>query len=294
VIEHGNNEVNLKRQCKLLDVPRSSMYYEPKSTIKDDADILNEIRDIYHETPFYGYRRITVELRKRGLVVNHKRVQRLMLAAGIQAIYPGKRTSVKNASHKVYPYLLKDLKIERPNQVWQVDITYIKLRKGFVYLVCLLDVFSRKIMGSAVSISLDTKVCMEALQAALEHAFPEIINSDQGCQFTSHEWVSCLENFGIKISMDGKGRWVDNVHIERLWRSVKYESVYLHSFETVAQACVALCQYIAFYNTRRPHQVLNYHTPDDVYNLSAIPTKQQLFQQFALSSRQHKLGVAMF
>jgi len=243
---------------------------------------MNEIRDIYQKYPFYGYRRMLIALRQLGVLINHKRLQRLLSLAGIKAVYPGKKTTIRNPEHKVFPYLLKGLKIERPNQVWQVDITYIRTRHGFVYLICLIDVFSRKIMGWALSTFLDTQSCLEALNNALQHAVPEIINSDQGCQFTSSMWVEYLTGKGIVISMDGKGRWADNVYIERLWRSIKYESVYLHSFDTVHQARTVLRDYISFYNLQRPHQSLNYHTPCDIYCLGRIPTKQELFANFIL------------
>ena len=246
----------------------------------DDSIVINEVREIYQQWPFYGYRRILVELRKLGFCVNHKRLQRLLVDAGIKAIYPGKKTTIRNHDHKVFPYLLRGLNIERPGQVYQVDITYIKIRHGFVYLVCLIDVFSRKIMGWALSTFLDTASCLEAFDQALKHGNPEIINSDQGCQFTSAAWIESLTLNNIFISMDGKRRWADNVFIERLWRSIKYENVFLQSFDTVEQARKSLSDYINFYNQKRPHQALNYHTPDDVYTLGRIPTKQELFKSF--------------
>lgn len=246
--------------------------------------IINEMRDVYQEKPFYGYRRMTVELRKKGFVVNHKKVQRLQSLAGIKAIYPTKKTTIRNPDHKVYPYLLREMTIDRPNQVWQVDITYIKALHGFVYLICLIDIFSRKVMGRTLSTFLDTQPCLEALNHALQHGAPEIINSDQGCQFTSTAWVQKLEQHNISISMDGKGRWADNVYIERLWRTIKYENVYLHCFDTVEQARTALYKFIDFYNQNRFHQALNYHTPNDIYMLKTIPTKQQLFESFRLQN----------
>jgi putative transposase len=245
---------------------------------------MNEIRDIYQQRPFYGYRRILVELRKTGSLINHKRLQRLLASAGIKAIFPGKKTMVRNPEHKVFPYLLRGLNIDRPNQVWQVDITYIKMRHGFVYLVCLIDVFSRKIMGWELSTFLDTASCLEALHKTLKGGMPEIVNSDQGCQFTSMAWIERLTLNNIRISMDGKGRWADNVYIERLWRSVKYESVFLHSFDTVEQARNCLGNYINFYNQQRHHQALNYHTPDEVYRLGRISTKRELFEGFRLQN----------
>ena len=245
--------LDFKKKCELLNVSRGSMYYKPKGQENNAMIIINELREIYQETPSYGYRRMTVALREKGLLVNHKKVIALQKIAGIQAIYPRKNTSVKNQAHKVFPYLLRDLVIDHPNQVWQVDITYIKIRGGFVYLVCLVDVFSRKIMGWRLSTFLDTISCLDAFSDALQNGIPEIVNSDQGCQFTSEAWISAVQKHGIKVSMDGKGRWADNVYIERLWRTIKYEMVYLHSFDSVAQVRAELARYITFYNTRRYH-----------------------------------------
>src|SRR3972149_8651932 len=237
--------LDFKKKCELLSVSRGSMYYKPKIKETNDAIIVNELHEIYQETSSaYGYRRMTVALRERGFLVNHKKVFALQKIAGIQAIYPGKRTTVKNQAHKVFPYLLRNLVINRPNQVWQVDITYIKIRGGFVYLVCLIDVFSRKIVGWRLSPFLDTQSCLDALNDALQNGIPEIINSDQGRQFTSEAWVTTVQQLGIKISMDGKGRWADNVYVERLWRTIKYEMLHLHSFDTVAQVRSELDRYI--------------------------------------------------
>ncbi len=293
MIEHGNEAIGIKRKCELLGVARSMMYYQPRPLKSNDATILNEVRSIYQETPFYGYRRILVALRQRGFVINHKRLQGLLALAGIKAVYPTKKTTIRDRGHKVYPYLLRELSIDRPNQVWTVDITYIKVRLGFVYLVCLLDVFSRRIMGWSLSTFLDTQSCLEALENALKHGIPEIINSDQGCQFTSTSWIVQLEGNGIKVSMDGKGRWADNAHVERLWRTIKYENVYLHSFDTVDQARVALRSYVDFYNQKRPHQALNYHTPNLIFALRVVPTRQQLFAQFKLQNQSNPLEVNM-
>lgn len=280
--------------CELLNVPRSTVYYHPKLSKNNDVVILNEVRDIYQKSPFYGYRRILVELRKSGFEINHKRLQNLLSREGIQAVYPKKKTTIRDQRHKVHPYLLRGLSIDRPNQVWAVDITYIKVRNGFVYLVCLIDVFSRRIMGWTLSTFLDTQPCLDALVSALKNGKPEIINSDQGCQFTSDMWIDFLTQDGIKISMDGKGRWVDNKYIERLWRTIKYENVFLHSFDTVDQAWEALRRFIEFYNQKRPHQTLNYHTPDAIYNLGIVPSKQQLFESFRLQNQAKLMEANMF
>ena len=284
--------LDFKKKCELLNVSRGSMYYKPKGQENNAMIIINELREIYQEIPSYGYRRMTVALREKGLLVNHKKVIALQKIAGIQAIYPRKNTSVKNQAHKVFPYLLRDLVIDHPNQVWQVDITYIKIRGGFVYLVCLVDVFSRKIMGWRLSTFLDTVSCLDAFSDALQNGIPEIVNSDQGCQFTSEAWISAVQKHGIKVSMDGKGRWADNVYIERLWRTIKYEMVYLHSFDSVAQVRAELAHYITFYNTRRYHSKLNYHTPEAIFAKRIIPTKQELFASFSLTQA-HQPGAAM-
>lgn len=293
MIEHGDEEVNIKRMCELLNVPRSSMYYKPRTLEKNDAVILNEVRDIYQETPFYGYRKILVSLRERGFEINHKRLQGLLSQEGIQAVYPKKRTSIRDMRHKVHPYLLSMLCIDRPNQVWAVDITYIKIRHGFVYLICLIDIFSRRIMGWTLSTFLDTQPCLNALANALKNGKPEIINSDQGCQFTSDMWVDFLTQNEIKISMDGKGRWVDNKYIERFWRTIKYENVFLHSFDTVNQAREELGKFIEFYNQKRIHQSLNYYTPDAIFRLGLIPSKQELLASFKLQNKTNYVEACM-
>lgn len=265
MIERNKNSVSLSKQCHLLDLNRSRLYYKPEPVNDKEIEIMNEIRDIYQESPFFGYRRMHAILRIRGYSHNHKKTQRLMKLTGLQAIYPRKKTTISDQAHKKYPYLLKDVEIIHANQAWQTDITYIKLRNGFGYLMCLIDIFSRRIMGWAFSPFLDSQLCLEALFMALKDVKPEIINSDQGCQFTGQQWIEALRNEAIRISMDGKGRWVDNKYIERLWRSIKYEAVYLHCLENMDQAREVLTNYISFYNQRRPHQSLDYKTPDQVY-----------------------------
>ena len=231
----------------------------------NEALLMNEIHDIYIGRTFYGYRKVHVKLLEKGYKHNQKKTKRIMRVMGLKSVSPKKKTTFFAKGSFIHPYLLKGLKIERANQVWQVDITYIKIRGGFIYLVCLIDVYSRKIMGWCLSQFLDTKSCLEALNRALKHGVPEIINSDQGCQFTSEEWVAKVKEIGSKISMDGKGRWADNIYIERFWRSLKYEIIYMYSFDTIDQAHVAIEQYIKFYNEERPHQSLKYKVPDYVY-----------------------------
>ena len=256
----------MRRQCELLEINRSNLYYEAKSISLDEINRLNEIRDIWQRYPFYGYRRVTEELRSQGHRVNRKCVQRLMKMADVIAIYPGPNTSRRNHLEAVCPYLLRGLLISRPNQVWMVDITYLRMEQGFMYLTALIDVYSRYVVGWSISNSLETSSCIEALKKALEKGQPEIINSDQGCQFTSEAWISYLKERAIQISMTGKGRCLDNVYIERFWRSVKREEFYLNDYRNVAELKKAIQAYIEFYNNKRWHQSLNYKTPADVYS----------------------------
>lgn len=259
-------ELSLRRCCELLGLNRSTLYYKEKPTDIDDIDLLNTIREIWERHPFYGYRRITKELRVNGgIKVNRKRVQRLMVWGGIQAIYPGPNTSRRNKLHAVHPYLLRELSITHVNQVWMVDITYLRMPNGFVYLVALIDVYSRYVVGWSLSNTLDTGFCIDALKTGLAEAQPEIINSDQGCQFTSDDWINFLRDWGIKISMTGKGRCLDNIYIERFWRSLKREEFYLNEYGSVKELRKAISAYIEFYNRRRWHQSLGYKTPAAVY-----------------------------
>lgn len=276
---HQEKRLSIKLKCELLSVNRSSLYYVPcKSTDmhEEDAAIMNEMCDIYMQHPYFGYRRMQVMLARKGYAINHKKVQRLMKLANLKAIYPKKRTTIRNPQHQIYPYLLKKEDIQNPNEAWCVDITYIKIQSGFVYLVALIDVFSRKIMGWNVSTFLDTESCLIALDMALINDVPIMINSDQGCQFTSEAWTATLAKEGILISMDGKGRWVDNVLIERFWRSIKYELIYLQSIATVAEAKRKIEQFINFYNYERPHQSLNYRTPQEVFEGIKISKNLQM------------------
>ena len=265
LIDENHRELSLRRQCQLLGVNRSTVYYKPREANAESVELLNEIRDIWERYPFYGYRRITKELQFKGHTVNFKRVRRLMKLGGIRPIYPGPNTSRRNKLHAIHPYLLGDVEVTRPNQAWMVDLTYLRLNGGFMYLVAFIDIHSRYIVSWALSNTLETACCVEALQKGLEVAAPDLINSDQGCQFTSEEWVLLLNELGIKISMTGKGRCLDNVYIERFWRSFKQEKFYLHEYNTVKALRLAIAEYVEFYNQRRWHQSLDYKTPADVY-----------------------------
>lgn len=265
LIDTEHPELSLRRQCGLLGINRSTLYYEANAPDVDDISLLNEIRDVWERYPFFGYRRITLELKARGFHVNRKRVQRLMVWGGIQAIHPGPNTSRRNKLHAVHPYLLRDLSINRVNQVWMIDITYLRMSHGFMYLVALIDVYSRYVVGWSLANTLETLFCIEALKSGLMIAKPEIVNSDQGCQFTSDDWIVFLRENEIKISMTGKGRCTDNIYIERFWRSFKQEEFYLNEYGTVKALKKAISVYIEFYNHKRWHQSLGYKTPAEVY-----------------------------
>jgi len=276
----------MRRQCELLNVSRSTHYYQSASTSKEDVLLMNEIQEIWSRYPFYGYRRIARTLRAAGHRANRKRVQRLMQQMGIRAIFAGPKTSIKNSKHAIYPYLLRDVAISRSNQAWQVDITYLKVGKGFMYLVALIDIHSRYVVGWSLSNTLHTDFCMAALDKALVHGIPGIINSDQGCQFTSEDWVKALNDKHIKVSMTGKGRCLDNIYIERFWRSLKYEEIYLNNYDDVNELRTATSHYIEFYNHTRPHQSLDYKTPAEVY-FSQVETPVDLWT--SPSGRVYKL-----
>ena len=268
---HTNHGLSKTRRCELLDVARSSAYYRPEPVSEEDLALMRLIDEIHLQYPFYGSRRIRDELEDRGRQVSRKRVQRLMLQMGLQALYPRRRTSQPGKGHKIYPYLLRDLAITRANQVWATDICYIPMAKGFMYLVAIMDWHSRRVLSWRVSNTMDTQFCIEALEEALQRfGAPEIFNTDQGAQFTSEAFTGVLKDHGIAISMDGKGRWVDNVFIERLWRSVKYEDVYLRAYETPTELRAGLARYFDFYNARRRHSALDRRTPDAVYFDQAI------------------------
>lgn len=260
------SDLPVTRQCQLLNLNRSTVYYPPRPVSADDLRLMRRIDEMYLKRPFYGSRRLRDWLQDEGITVNRKRVQRLMRQMGMVAIYPKARTSKPGKGHKIYPYLLRNLKIDRPNQVWATDVTYIPMAKGFVYLVAIMDWYSRKVLSWRLSTTMDTEPCVAALEEALaRYGSPEIFNTDQGAVFTSEDFTGVLKQAGVDISMDGKGRWMDNVFVERLWRSVKYEEVYLKAYETVAEARQGIGTYFEFYNSERRHQSLNRQTPDQLY-----------------------------
>ena len=261
------HELPINRQCLALDISRSSAYRKPACVSADDIDLMRKLDELHLRRPFKGSRRLRDDLWDNyNLQVNRKRVQRLMRLMGIRALHPGAKTTRPNPKHKVYPYLLRELEINRVNQVWCTDLTYIPMRKGFLYLVAIMDWHSRKVLSWRLSNSLDAAPCVEALEEALaNYGTPEIFNSDQGCPFTSEDFTDVLKDNGIKISMDGKGRWMDNVFIERLWRSLKYEEVYLKAYDSVAQAKQGIDDWLMFYNEERRHASLSRMTPDQVY-----------------------------
>lgn len=253
------------RQCELIGLTRSSYYYKPRDVGSDDLEVIRLIDEQYTRTPFYGVRRITEVLRRLGYIINHKRVARLMRIMGLEAIYPKPRLSKARKENKKYPYLLKGISIEKPNQVWSSDITYIRLIHGFVYLIAIMDWFSRYVVSWAVSNTLDVYFCLEALEQALKKNRPVIFNSDQGSQFTSDPFTGQLLENGIQISMDGRGRVYDNIFVERLWRTVKYEEVYLKDYSDIRDVKAGLSSYFKFYNNERIHQSLSYRTPREIY-----------------------------
>lgn len=265
MIELGHAQLSRRRQCALLGLARSSLYYQPVPVRAEELQLMRLLDEQYTAAPFYGVRRMTAWLRSLGYAVNPKRVRRLLRQMGLAALYPKPRLSQPAEGHVIYPYLLRGVTVTRVNQVWSADITYVRLATGFVYLVAVLDWFSRYVLSWAVSITMDVAFCLEALEQALSQGQPEIFNTDQGAQFTSQEFTARLKEGGVRISMDGRGRALDNVFVERLWRSVKYEEVYLRDYQTVWDARHGLARYFMFYNRERLHQALGYHTPAAVY-----------------------------
>ena len=266
-IEPGNNQISICRQCELLGLSRSSLYYKPCRDTQYNEQLMKLIDKQYIETPFYGIAKMTEWLARQGHCVNHKRVRRLMRQMGLEAIYPRRKRglSLQDKQHKIYPYLLRDVQITRPDQVWFADITYVRMYRGWLYLVAVMDWFSRYVLSWELSVTLESEFCISALKHALSFGKPQIFNTDQGSQFTSNDFTDILKVADIQVSMDGKGRVFDNIFIERLWRTVKVEEVYLRDYETVTEARYYLGRYFDLYNNKRLHQALGYRTPAEVY-----------------------------
>lgn len=267
MIDGRNSSISIVRQCDLLQVQRSGFYYEPVPAVSaDDLMVMRRMDELYTRYPYYGSPRMTVALQREGIVINHKRVERLMRVMGLVAIYPKKRHKSGESEGIRYPYLLSDLPIIRPNQVWGTDITYIRLKNGFIYCVALIDWFARYIVSWKLSTTMHVDFCINALQEALTIAQPEIHNSDQGSQFTSTEYIATIQQYPkINISMDGKGRCFDNIFTERFWRTLKYEEVYINDYQSFDDAQQSIARYIHIYNNERLHSALDYHTPAEIY-----------------------------
>ena len=274
LLEKEHKNISIRRQCQLLQVPRSRLYYQPRPVSQTNETALRRLDELYTAHPFLGYRKLAVLLQQEELRVNRKRVRRLLRQLGLAALYPRPGDSSRpGVGNPVYPYLLKDLDIHRPGQVWATDITYIRLTKGFVYLVAVLDWYSRYALSWRISANMDTGFCLEALEAALAQGTPDIFNTDQGSQFTSAAFTGRLSAANVRISMDGRGSYWDNIFTERLWRSVKYEEVYLKEYKMLDEARRALDAYFHFYNHTRPHQALGYQTPAMVHAAGLVKEK---------------------
>jgi putative transposase len=265
LIEIDHPQLSISRQCELLGLNRSTWYYEPAVETEENLALMRVIDQQYTDHPEFGSRRMTIWLGKQGHEVNRKRVQRLMRLMGLEAVYPKPKLSLPGQGHKVFPYLLRDVKIDRVDQVWSTDITYIPMPNGFMYLAAIIDWYSRYVLAWRLSNTLDGSFCLELLDEALGQGRPEVFNTDQGVQFTAEAFTSRLLSASVAVSMDGKGRCLDNIFVERLWRSVKYEEIYLRCHETVPQLSQGLGRYFAFYNEERPHQSLDYRTPGEIY-----------------------------
>ena len=274
MVDHQHPVLSMVRQCALLSISRSSLYYRPMGASPEDLALMKAMDQQYLATPFYGSRRIRAWLSRQGHQMSRKRVQRLMRTMGLAAIYRRPRTSQPTLGYKVYPYLLSGMEITRPNQVWAADITYIPMARGFLYLVAIMDWYSRYVVAWSLSNTLDADFCVETLKEALGKGTPEVFNTDQGSQFTSEAFTGLLDHQRIRISMDGKGRYTDNIFVERLWRTVKYEEVYLKAYSNGREAESELDAYFHFYNTQRPHQALGYRTPAEVFSGDSVQSPE--------------------
>lgn len=268
MIESDHPALSIRSQCQLLDLPRSSLYYTPSGLSNADHELLSKVDELFTEHPYYGSRRVSESLKREGYAVGRMKARGLMRILGVEALYPqkSKNLSVANKEHRIYPYLLSGVSVDRPNKVWAADITYIRLRQGYVYLVSIIDHYSRYILSWKLSNTLDSAFCVEALEEALEkYEAPDYFNTDQGAQFTCHRFTEKLKNHRIRISMDGKGRALDNIFIERFWRTLKYEEVYIKSYQNMLDCKKNLSEYFNKYNYRRLHQSINYRTPGEAY-----------------------------
>ena len=270
LVEVNHPDLSVRRQCELLGLNRSTLYYEPVGATSEDLRLMRRIDEQYTACSFYGSRRMTEWLTRQGEEINRKRVQRLMRVMGLEAIYPKPRLSAAGRGHKIYPYLLRDVKIERPNQVWSTDITDVPIPSGFMYLAAVIDWYSRYVISWRLSNTLDGGFCLEMLEEALRSGSPEVFNTDQGAQFTAEAFTGRLLSAGVSVSMDGRGRALDNVFVERLWRTVKYEDIYIRCYEAVLELQRGLTRYFGFYNQERLHQSLGYETPAFVYRRGAV------------------------
>jgi len=277
LIEKENPRIRIGKQCEVLGISRSMAYYEPQNEVlKRDLVLLEKIREILAEIPFYGYRKVMLEVRRRYFRVTEKQVRRVMARSGLQAIFPGRNLSKARQEHKKYPYLLSGKAIRYPNQVWATDLSYIKLPSGHVYLMAIMDLFSRKVLNWTISNTLDAHVFANCLSTTIEeYGAPAIFNTDQGCQFTSDCWISVLKNHGVQVSMDGRNRALDNVFVERLWRSLKYEDIYIRHYESVIELRKGFTRYFRFYNSYRSHQHLDYQVPDEMYESFQIVDQER-------------------
>lgn len=271
MLEANNPDLAINRQCELLGVSRGAYYYTPKPISEEEQKLLNMVDEIYTKHPYFGHRRMIAYLKKlpEPIIIGRDRMRSCYHTLGLEAIYPKPKLSLANKEHKIYPYLLRNLKVNRPDHVWSSDITYIRLEPGFVYLTAIIDWYSRYVLDWELSINLEAEFCIEVLARALSDGKCDIFNTDQGSQFTSTEFTGLLLSKKINISMDGRGRALDNIFIERLWRSIKYECIYMRSLASVAEAREAIDAYFKFYNYQRPHQSLDYKTPAEVYNNAA-------------------------
>ncbi len=277
LIGPAHSALSIVRQCELMSISRSGFYYQPAGETPLNLALMRLIDEQFLETPWYGTRQMVRHLRRQGHDIGRKRVRRLMRLMGLAAIYQRRRTTMPHPEHRVHPYLLRGLLIERPNQVWCADITYIPMRRGFLYLVAVMDWATRKVLAWRLSNTMDVAFCVAAVEEALARfGAPEIFNTDQGSQFTSPQFTGMLTDAGVRISMDGRGRWMDNVFIERLWRSLKYECVYLYAFETGSEARAGLARWIGYYNAQRPHSSLGGQTPNEAYDPLGLAEQRNL------------------